>query len=67
GETANPRARADLPPESGCMMTLHDNAVELKESEIEMIMAYRRASDYDRGRIDMVLDEYKKGTASDVG
>ena len=54
---------------------LHDSAVvvhstdvkRLTIGEVEMIMAYRRASDYDRGRVDMVLGEYKKGAASDVG
>lgn len=54
---------------------LHDSAVvvqpsdvkRLTVSEVEMVMAYRRASMRDRQMVDLALQEYKKGTTSNVG
>lgn len=56
-------------------MTLHDNAVviqpddfrRLSWDEVDMVLAYRRATPKERGLIDGILREYKKGTTSEVG
>lgn len=54
---------------------LHDSAVvvqpsdvkRLTVSEVEMVMAYRRANRKDRQMVDLALQEYKKGATSNVG
>lgn len=68
GETSNPQKLADLPE----TLTLRDSAVmvhptdvkRLTVGEVEMIMAYRRATVKERRTIDGILGDYKKGTVS---
>lgn len=56
-------------------MTLHDSAVviqpddfrRLSWDEVDMVLAYRRATPKERGLIDGILREYKKGTTAGVG
>ena len=56
-------------------MTLHDSAVviqtddfqHLSFAEMDMVLAYRRATPKERGLIDGILREYKKGTTTGVG
>lgn len=57
------------------VMTLHDSAVviqpddfqHLSLDEVDMVLAYRRATPKERGLIDGILREYKKGTTTGVG
>lgn len=57
------------------VLTLHDSAVviqpddfrHLSFDEMDMILAYRRATAKERRTIDGILDDYKKGTTSEVG
>lgn len=57
------------------VMTLHDSAVviqpddfqHLSFAEMDMVLAYRRATPKERGLIDGILREYKKGTTTGVG
>lgn len=56
-------------------MTLHDSAAviqpddfrRLSWDEVDMVLAYRRATPKERGLIDGILREYKKGTTTGVG
>ena len=56
-------------------MTLHDSAVviqpddfrRLSWDEVDMVLAYRRATPKERGLIDDILREYKKGTTAGTG
>lgn len=47
------------PPE---VATLHDSSVRLKVAEVEMIMAYRCASEDEKTAIRLILKKYKKKT-----
>lgn len=47
------------PPE---IMTLHDSAVRLKVAEVDLIMAYRQASEDEKTAIRLILKKYKKET-----
>ena len=56
-------------------MTLHDSAAVIQPDdfrrltwdEVDMVLAYRRATPKERGLIDGILREYKKGTTAGVG
>lgn len=57
------------------VMTLHDSAAviqpddfrRLSWDEVDMVLAYRRATPKERGLIDGILREYKKGTTAETG
>lgn len=42
------------------VLGLHDSAIRLKVDEVDMILAYRRASDDDRVIVDAALRKYRK-------
>lgn len=56
-------------------MTLHDSAAVIRPDdfrrlswdEVDMVLAYRRATPKERGLIDGILQEYKKGTTAETG
>ena len=56
-------------------MTLHDSAAVIQPDdfqrltwdEVDMVLAYRRATPKERGVIDGILREYKKGTTAEIG
>lgn len=57
------------------VMTLRDSAAviqpddfrRLSWDEVDMVLAYRRATPKERGLIDGILREYKKGTTAETG
>lgn len=73
GET-KPRAPAVLEtfPETA---VLRDSAVTIRPDdfrhlsleEMDMVLAYRRATEKERRTIDGILSDYKKGTTSEIG
>ena len=52
--------------DSGAQLYATD-LLRLTVAEVEMILAYRRATERDRALVDLTLGEYKKGAASDAG
>lgn len=67
GETAPYPNRAQPPPPQ--TLTLHDSAIRLKVEEVEMILAYRRASADDKTIVDAALRKYreKESAAHEAG
>lgn len=59
GEEAPSVLRSSTPPD---VLTLHDSAVRLKVAEVDLIMAYRQASEDEKTAIQLILKKYKKET-----
>lgn len=66
GETASCVPKSGTGPPA--VLGLNDSAIRLKVDEVDMILAYRRASDDDRVIVDAALRKYKKKeTATGAG
>ena len=49
------------------LMGWENKETDITEEEYEMICRYRRASEYHKGKVDAILEDYREDTASKVG